>query len=52
MVATRALHYTPATELGRLFRTRELSPVESLIPRAAACFEAAQPWDRTMPPIE
>jgi Asp-tRNA(Asn)/Glu-tRNA(Gln) amidotransferase A subunit family amidase len=28
MVATDRLHYTPATELGRLIRTRQLSPVE------------------------
>lgn len=104
-MAVGSLAYTSATELGRLLRERQLSPVElvdailervervgpaigaflfnqtghpaasvacgftsdglpvglqivgrwyaePLIPRAAACFEAAQPWARYEPPLE
>lgn len=75
MNATDLCH-TPATELGRLIRARQVSPLEITeavlvridrlnpqlqiggrrhwetdIFRAAACFEALQPWATQRPPL-
>ena len=57
----RDLTFTPAIELGRLYRRRIVSPLEVMkaflacgeaaVLQAAAAFEAARPWSEHVPAI-